>query len=172
MKKPIFLTFLFVFSIIIQIKAQQSGNNTFHSCKNVVYFELLGNGFLYSINYERIIVNSKNISLNARVGYSRFKFTVFNTLIDGELIPVNLNINYGKANNRIELGAGATFSTMNPGEKDEYKETNGVINLGYRYHPYKTKSNIGPSFRIGITNVVGPKTYLSLWPYASAGVAF
>lgn len=172
MKKPIFLIFLFVFTISTLTKAQNSENEIFKLNKNIIYFELLGNGFLYSFNYERILVNSEIISLHARVGYSRFKFTVFNTLIDGELIPVNLNINIGSGNSRFELGAGATFSRMNPGEKDEHKEINGTINLGYRYHPYNAKSNIGPSFRIGITNVIGPKTNLSLWPYASAGVAF
>ena len=40
--------------------------------KNTVFVELLGNGFFYSVNYDRILLHKKKNNIAARIGASFF----------------------------------------------------------------------------------------------------
>jgi hypothetical protein len=57
--------------------------------KNSVYVELGGNGFIYSVNYDRIIPLSDQLKLAPRIGI--------------EYLPQEHNQNYNKINIPLEL---------------------------------------------------------------------
>ena len=68
MKKPV-LTFLVLFCSISFLRAQPN-EDTLAFRKNTVYIELLGAGILHSVNYERLIKESKRIKLYGRLGFT------------------------------------------------------------------------------------------------------
>jgi hypothetical protein len=126
--------------------------------QNAVYFELLGPGLLYSINYERMV--SDNISL--RIGYSSWQVTtpfLITSSVSFTGIPVMVNFLSGDGNSKLELGAGiefiqfgATTSFLGFDSKTSTGSGSaGVFALGYRYQP----KGGGIHFRIGIDPLIG-----------------
>jgi len=78
--------------------------------KNTVYFELLGNAGLYSMNYERMIIAKNKWSLWGRAGYALWDFYWPDKLFSSRnIFPVELNCLYGKRGHRLESGLGCTF---------------------------------------------------------------
>ncbi|MEI6124576.1 MAG: hypothetical protein WCQ95_13210 [Bacteroidota bacterium] len=69
--------------------------------KNYMYLELVGNGLVYSVNYERNVFQKGLASINARAGYG---FTPNNYAF-----PVGVNVLLGKGTKKFEVGAYATF---------------------------------------------------------------
>lgn len=99
MKKKVGLIFI-IFLLVIDVCFPYTQDN--HYANNVLYLELLGNGFYYSINYEHLL--SRNLSF--RIGFSIFPFGNDNLALT---FPVLLNYLIGKGNGKFELGLGATF---------------------------------------------------------------
>ena len=83
--------------------------------KNSIYLEAIGNGVLYSINYERLFPFSEYVGLTTRIGFAFFSFIT---------IPLEISGILGKKH-CFELGAGYTF-ILN--DIDGY-----LIRAGYRY---------------------------------------
>ena len=119
--------------------------------RNNAYLELLGNGGLFSINYERIVV--ENFAL--RLGFGAFESgTLFgegdNSIVT---VPILGNFLIGKNKSKFEVGAGFLFgrkkftSTLNSNDNttSSIMDLTGVI--GYRYQP----STAGFMFRVGLT---------------------
>ena len=71
---------------------------------NTVYFELFGNGLLYSVNYDRMITD--NISV--RAGYGGLSVSSASTMEDVKItmMPVLGNYLMGGGNHKLEIGAG------------------------------------------------------------------
>ena len=82
------IAFLFILSLSGQANAQVS-------LKNAVFAELGGNGYYYSVNYERSFPKG----ILARVGIGGAAKNLFIPLLAGKC--------FGKGNNQIELTAGA-----------------------------------------------------------------
>ncbi len=123
------------------------------TCPSSVYFEALGNGLLYSVNYDRLLTGS----LGGRVGVSHFAPDE----VSVTTFPVSAYYLVGSGNSRLELGLG--MCVMLQGEKqsfsfmsslDEEFKGNGVLGtatLGYRHqHPEG-----GFMFRAGMTPFFG-----------------
>ncbi|WP_162052335.1 hypothetical protein [Pontibacter pamirensis] len=119
--------------------------------RNNAYLELLGNGGLYSVNYERIVV--ENFAL--RLGFAAFKAgTLFgegnNSIIT---VPVLGNFLFGKKKSKFELGAGFLFgrkkftSSLNLDDNTNSSIIDLTGAIGYRYQP----STAGFMFRVGLT---------------------
>lgn len=146
--------------------------------KNLVYLELLGNGGLYSVNYERMLTDD----LSARLGFSYLTFgasassggeggSVRGTLVTA---PVMLNYTVGGKNHRAEIGAGATLVYMSASASGSGVSSSGegVAALGtgvvgYRYSP----ADGGFVFRAGFTPLVGKGGFLP-WGGMSFGGTF
>ncbi|MCB0746420.1 MAG: hypothetical protein KDC90_03060, partial [Ignavibacteriae bacterium] len=141
MKSKIFLIVILLTISSIQIFAQ-SPEKKF---KNNFYFELFGNGFLGSFNYERILGESSILKMG--LGYVP---NIENSSISAEqviLIPIDyIHLYSFNKNVKLDIGIGVTFQFMdeNYGGKDEVL-INGTF--GYRYQP----TNGGFLFRISIT---------------------
>ncbi|WP_345162591.1 hypothetical protein [Pontibacter saemangeumensis] len=119
--------------------------------RNNAYLELLGNGGLYSVNYERIV--AENFAL--RLGFAAFKAeTLFgegsNSIVT---VPVLGNFLFGKKKSKFEVGAGfllgrkkfASSFLSDDNTNSSIIDLKGVI--GYRYQP----STAGFMFRVGLT---------------------
>jgi hypothetical protein len=106
---------------------------------NVLYAELLGNGFLYSLNYDRLIYHDENLSLTARAGIS----PGFVNLFRGIGIPMEVNsLFFRKNGHSAEAGPGfAWFNGKSTYRNDQlqqvttsrYNALNVTMRLGYRY---------------------------------------
>ncbi len=120
--------------------------------RNAVYLELLGNGGLYSLNYDRRIADRATV----RVGIASWTAVDLFGVGDEETklltFPLLVNFVGGSGNHHPELGGGLllgrqTTSAPSGGEST----TSGIFNLtgvvGYRYQ----KPGRGIVFRAGIT---------------------
>jgi hypothetical protein len=134
--------------------------------KNAVYFELLGNGGYYSINYERVF----HQNIYCRIGFATFQSTdLFDRSVTGRIttIPILAGFFTGQNKHHFELGGGLLL-----GNQTEESETNPICDItsfiGYRYQSLKK----GFLFRAGLTPFVSlndtnyPDTFL-----LSAGIS-
>lgn len=136
---------------------------------NSVYFEVLGNGGLYSINYDRLFTEN----LGGRIGVMYFNadwFAFFND-VDIFLIPITLNYCIGTGKHKLELGAGGVIGLVNAGFFGSNPTSgSGVVwtgTIGYRYQ----KNNGGFMWRIGFTPLFNSKDFLP-WGGISMGYSF
>ena len=127
--------------------------------ENAIYFEALGPGILYSINYERMVTEAVSI----RIGYSSWQVTtpfLITSSVSFTGIPIMVNVLQGDGNSKLELGAGIEFvqysSTTSFLGYDPTTNTGSgnlvLLSLAYRYQP----KGGGIHFRIGIDPVIGP----------------
>ena len=108
--------------------------------RNAVFFELLGNGGLYSFNYERMLTES----LGLRVGYATWDSSDLwfeGTSDRYTTVPVTVSYLLGRGERKLELGGGVTF-----GDGDFTFRTLTAI-VGYRSQP----PGRGYLFRVGAT---------------------
>jgi hypothetical protein len=135
------------------------------TAKNSIFLEGGGNGFLYSINYERFF--SDDFSM--RLGFSYLSVGASDsdgTSVTASLITIPVLANYylGGLNNKLQLGLGATFvdvsvsasaSSVNGGLGGAFGASGffpiGTGVVGYRYIPHDG----GFAFGIGFTPLFG-----------------
>jgi len=141
----------FKFTLMLVLLVTGLNFNLFsQSNSNGIYLELLGNGGLYSINYDRLF--SEN--LGGRIGFmylSEFNF-IFSSAENLLFIPIMLNYLSGGDHN-FEIGGGIVIVHADKvgffGISKEGSSTavGGTATIGYRYQP----SRGGFLFRIGFT---------------------
>jgi hypothetical protein len=165
---------LFFFGLMV-CSVSYGQTDSSKTSRNNAYLELLGNGGVYSINYERIVV--ENFAL--RLGFSAFKSgTLFgegnNSVVT---VPVLGNFLFGKKKSKFELGAGFLVgrkkftSSLRPEDNTNSSiiDLTGII--GYRYQPSKA----GFMFRAGLTPFyafkAGDDAYPSSGLFLSGGVS-
>jgi len=96
--------------------------------KNSIYLELGGNAFYYSVNYERIILTTNVVHLSLRAGYG----TSIEYFGEYSIIPMELNLLFGKKFNFFEIGYGQTLAMENSSYADE-PDRMITFRLGYRH---------------------------------------
>ena len=113
--------------------------------KNAAYFELFGNGGLYSINYERNI--HRNIYF--RIGFANWQTETLSDNPDPRImttVPLIVSYLSGFTNHHFEMGVGLLLGKINDGsESDPIFDLTGFF--GYRYQSLISK---GFLFRIGL----------------------
>jgi hypothetical protein len=151
------------------------------SAPNAIFAEVLGNGLLYSLNYERLFP-AWNVGL--RAGASFLTYKISSAAGAGNLVLASwpLMVSYyfspwGSSPHKLELGLGATVlyvaaSSDSSGTKYSGSEEGlGVAAsavVGYRYWPAKR----GITFGIGFTPLVRAGAGFLPWGGASGGYAF
>lgn len=145
------------------------------AARNAVFAELLGNGGLYSINYERMLTDQ----LGLRVGYAAWDSPL---LFEGtppdryQTVPVTMSYLLGRGERKLELGGGITFGQ---GALDRYSGTGRDFSfrtltaiVGYRSQPREG----GYLFRVGATPFYsfddGEEAYPDPGFLFAAGVSF
>jgi hypothetical protein len=132
--------------------------------RNAVYVELIGNGLLYSVNYDRMLTDH----LSARVGASYLGARTDTESASLATFPVMINYLTGaRSNHHFEAGAGVTLLTASAEDLDDFEEAGfdgiaGTATLGYRYQ----RPQGGFVFRSGLTPFFGAGGVL-----VSAGVS-
>lgn len=142
---------------------------------NTVFLEVLGNAYLYSFNYERVLLSASKMSYSARAGVSYFNVLNSGWMGDGlkyKFFPVTLNAVRHFDKNNIELGLGLTNEISND-EADQSKY-NFVPTLHTGYRRYM-ENNF--DFRAGVNlsraNLSRDDNREVLpWPYLSFGMRF
>ncbi len=144
--------------------------------KNAVFAELLGNGLIYSINYERFLWP---IPIGIRVGASFFTYAVSDVSGSGNLtlltFPITGSYFWGTLRHKLELGLGATF-LYTSASTDSTGITYGSTGLGiaataivgYRYVPVGR----GITFGGGFTPLLRASRGFLPWGGLSAGYVF
>jgi hypothetical protein len=129
------------------------------TAKNALYVELGGNGGIYSVNYERFLIDDGAVRLGLMymsIGVSAG--SGMNRASSGATwLSVPLMFNYygvGSENHKIELGGGLVFMHMSAGvstfdatAKASGLLTVGTASIGYRYAPAAG----GINFKIAFT---------------------
>jgi hypothetical protein len=126
----------FIF-LMNEVKAQD-----LNLSRNSIYFELFGNGGLYSFNYERSITSS----FIGRIGFASFASDLYGTKTRITDFPLSVSYITGKNKSHFEAGGGLLL-----GVEKESDVSNTLVDLigfiGYRYQP----AGKGFLFRIGLT---------------------
>ncbi len=73
--------------------------------KNAAYIEFGGNGFIYSLNYERTVFRKGIVNIQARLGmgFAASKYT----------IPIGVNLALGTGRKKFEMGVSCTIHNFN-----------------------------------------------------------
>lgn len=123
--------FFFIAAIFaaLQLPAQKSFK------RNTCYFEMLGNGLVLAVSYERQIKSKPGLGLHAGVGLAG----------DKPSFPLGAKylFDLGKQRSFLEIGAGVTFAEQdmwepnyNQPKADPYK-AGFIPSIGYTYHARK-----------------------------------
>lgn len=154
--------------------------------KNAIYLDLLGPGLLYSINYDRVLVDD----LSARIGFSYFGVGASATDSTGTTtasaefsywaIPLTVSyLGIGSDTHMLEVGGGGAivnFSGSGLLESDDQEVgagasvTTGALTalVGYRRQP----ADGGFVFRVGLSPMMAFEGGFLPWGYLSLGAAF
>jgi hypothetical protein len=148
---------------------------------NAVFAELLGNGLLYSVNYERIVAVGAGVTLGIRAGASFITYGISSSAGAGNLtlatVPVTVSYYWGPSSHKLQLGLGASAlyvsaATDSTGQKfSSAEEGLGIAAtaiVGYRYLPARR----GVTFGVGFTPLLRSGRGFLPWGGASIGVAF
>lgn len=143
--------------------------------KNLVYLEPFGNGLLYSLDYERLLLHEH---LGLRAGASWFSWSVSDYGGTGKLtlvsFPLVASAYAGTLRHKLQIGLGATIlytvaSTDTTGTSfgKSGLALAATAVLGYRYLP----PDGGFTFGAGFTPLYRPGRFLP-WGGVDAGWAF
>ena len=151
------LTFVMVVSLSFEISAQSrsrsSSTSTFTGTKNAFFAEVLGNGLLFSVNYDLRLVNS----FGARIGVGY----VGSTEGDGGIltVPVMGNFLLGKNGRYFEVGAGISYISGTGEFFDNESSILGTMSFMYRRQP----EDGGFMWKIGLTPFIAEGVFIPYW---------
>ncbi len=153
-----------------QSTAHDDGSRT---ADNVVFFELLGNAGLYSLNYERLLGDSGfGLRAGVSIGWETATATGAgdSTTHVFAIVPIVASYYVGSADHKLQLGAGGVIVTV-PRSSDFPTPIVGTAVVAYRYLPHDG----GFQFGIGVTPFVGRFVSghtFALWGGLSLGHVF
>ncbi len=121
------------------------------AARNAVYWELFGNGGVYSFNYERMLKDD----LGLRIGYATWRSPLFwqggSPPDRYTTVPVTVSYLLGHGERKLELGGGVTFGrgTLDGSSslRRSFSFQTVTAIFGYRSHP----PGRGYLFRAGVT---------------------
>ena len=136
---------------------------------NTIYFELLGNGLVYSLNYDRMVTDK----ISVRAGYGGLTVSQVSSTpgvlfedIKITLIPVLANYLRGEGSHKLEVGGGIVLITVDyTGSMEDLDFKIGAEgsvftgNVGYRYQKpeggFFFKASLCPFFGETMVTSVG-----------------
>lgn len=133
-----------------------------------VFVELLGQGLVFSANYDTRFGNRRN-GIGGRVGIGGFSVDE-STVIT---VPVSVNYLLGKNNGKsfFEIGLGATYIGLDA--SDEFLDAQGSAVLGTMSFMYRVQPvDSGFSFRGGLTPIFGQGGFIPYYFGLSLGYTF
>lgn len=144
------------------------------TANNAIFIELLGNGGIYSLNYERFI---RDFGVRAGFSYLSIEASAGGTSAKVSFLTVPVVGSYylGGENHKLQLGAGLVVVYLSGEASNDRYTTSGASGLGvaatgvvgYRYMPRTGGFNFG----VGFTPLVGAGGFLP-WGGLSLGAVF
>lgn len=153
------------------------------SARNSVYLELGGNAGLYSLNYERFLIDDGALRIGLMYMSVSATATSGTTTASGSAswfgAPLMFSyLGIGSPNHKLELGAGVVLMSFSAGASTFSATANasgfvvaGTATVGYRYVPVDG----GINFKAGFTPLVlqtAGTTYFMPWAGLSIGYGF
>ncbi len=126
--------------------------------RNAIYVEGLGQGILYSINYDYRFTTDAGI----RIGFTRWStggdwVMLFQSNMLFTAFPITINFLPGESSSSFELGIGLMpMIASSKGQEQDETTVIGIATFGYRYQPIEG----GIVSRIGFTPVFGSWGFL------------
>ncbi|NOY37504.1 MAG: hypothetical protein GXO83_08000 [Chlorobi bacterium] len=105
---------------------------------------------MYSLNYEKTIFLSDNISMMASAGIGGWYFTTISQWVYGTSFPLSINNLIGKGDHHFEIDFGLRYTLFNKNSDKGITPFFPVFNLGYRYQRRDGKGLVFRSF-IGLS---------------------
>lgn len=157
--------------------------------KNMLYAELLGNGFAYSLNYERLLYNDEKLGLLGRIGIAPGLLNIFK----GFGLPLEVNANFLRSpkGHMAEAGAGFTWFYGKSRFRNEKREIETTpfynvcdinLRIGYKYSQpgggFLFRAGFIPVFAVVSPEVVRNNDFFPFgktftpWAGLSVGYAF
>jgi len=155
-----FILALLMFMACDRQQAKAQATKTF-------YVELLGNGLVFSANYDMRFAAAETDGLGGRLGIGY----VGGGDLGGSVLTVPVIINYllGKDGKYFEVGAGFTYVGGNTTFADGFESgIIGTMSFQYRRQPIDG----GFMWKIGLTPVIAAGTFIPYWPGISIGYAW
>ncbi len=169
-------TVLFSFVLIVTFSHHAQAQEAVPSkdfARNSVFLELLGNGGLYTLNYDHKFFDH----VSARLGLEYISLsgddggTGTDDRVTIFLAPIMVNYLVGNGNSRLELGAGTYLGGFSGDVENEVVDGIGgggfTGTIGYRLQP----RDGGFLFRVGITPIISAAG-AQLWGGLSLGGTF
>lgn len=126
---------------------------------NSVFVEILGPGTIWSVNYERMIIDDLGVRVGA--SYMRWSAGVGDSKASSDYYAFPITASYvgvGNGRHSLELSAGVTVSYASGSAEGLGFESSGsgatamgTVGVGYRFHPLST----GFHFRVGLGGLMG-----------------
>lgn len=139
----------------LAVGAEKGTNN------HVLYVELGGAGYYYTVNYERLLLNRHRLALFGRVGLEYIPFYGADRLIH---FPLGANLTYGERKHRLEGGFAALFR-MNFDQTVGFGEGFYLVDpptriffcpsVGYRFHAKPNEWGETFFLRVTFTPIIG-----------------
>ena len=116
---------------------------------NAVSIEALGNGVLFSINYERYLLKKNIYKISARTGITYHPMIKGFNDYGGPGIILEINNSIGNSKHNLEIGIGANFAYLYEKPVGDRLLLYSTPRLGYKY-----ESNNRLFLRIGFTPLI------------------
>ncbi|MCB9185313.1 MAG: hypothetical protein H6601_01045 [Flavobacteriales bacterium] len=152
----------FLLAFAMQANAQKLAVGADKGTNNhIVYLELGGAGYYYTVNYERLLFNRKAFAGFGRIGFEYIPFLGADRLIH---FPIGANFTYGERRHRVEAGVAALFRMdFSPGVgfgegfylTDPPTRIFLCPSLGYRFHAKPNEWGSTFFLRATFTPIIG-----------------
>lgn len=135
--------------MIIAFLALGVAAGTYEESKNAIYVELLGNGVIYSLNYDRVITTfAENHHLGLRLGFTLLPVDTLNVRYP-LIFPLTANYLLGPREHKLEVALGIAPKLQFDFDYNVTGKLSFAGALCYRYVGYENDFH----FRIGFTPV-------------------
>ncbi|AKD03426.1 hypothetical protein POKO110462_05615 [Pontibacter korlensis] len=173
------LLLLLLVGLTCQVQAQSLASDSY---KKAVFVEAFGQGLHGTVNYDMRLKKGANNGFGLRIGIGGIFTGTFNNDAENKIMgvvafPAGVNYLSGESRSSFEAGIGlapfyAETDIYSP-TKPEFIEkngwnTNGYLNLGYRFQPIEE----GFMFRLSWTPLLSSAGFLAQQFGASAGYSF
>lgn len=158
----LFLCLLFGVANTSPVSAQKLAVGANKGTNNhVLYLELGGTAYYYSVNYERLLVQKNDFGFFARAGLEYIPFGDADKLLH---FPVGMNMTWGRKKHRVEAGIAALFRMdFNPGVGfgEGFYLTNPPTRIflapsaGWRFHARPNEWGESFFMRVTFTPIIG-----------------
>lgn len=107
---------------------------------------------MYSVNYERSLLNAQFYKMNMSAGAGGWYLSKISEMAHGYSIPVSFNNLVGNGNNFFEFDVGVRYTFFNKNSIDDLSPVYPILNLGYRHQKQNGKGLIFRAF-IGASGI-------------------